>query len=118
MNSEQFSDLVVTALEEVKAQDIVKLDVKELTTVTDYMIVASGTSSRHVKALADAVAEKSREAGQRPAGVEGEAGGSGNSTISKNCGPCGLNPDKRLPPTASGTQTMSDGHAYSPACSW
>jgi ribosome-associated protein len=75
MNSEQLSDLVVAALEDVKAQDIVRLDVKGLTSVTDYMIVASGTSSRHVKALADAVADKSREAGHRPAGIEGEAGG-------------------------------------------
>ena len=54
MNSEQLSELVVDALESVKGQDIVKLDVRELTTVTDYMVVASGTSSRHVKALADA----------------------------------------------------------------
>ena len=74
MNSEQLCELVVDALEEVKARDIVKLDVRELTTVTDYMIVASGTSNRHVKALADAVAEKSREAGHRPVGIEGEDG--------------------------------------------
>ncbi|MCH8071450.1 MAG: ribosome silencing factor [Proteobacteria bacterium] len=74
MNSEQLCDLVVAALEEVKAKDIVKLDVRELTTVTDYMIVASGTSNRHVKALADAVAEKARKAGHRPAGIEGEDG--------------------------------------------
>jgi ribosome-associated protein len=74
MNSEQLCDLVIDALEEVKAKDIVKLDVRELTTVTDYMIVASGTSNRHVKALADAVAEKSRAAGHRPSGIEGEAG--------------------------------------------
>ena len=46
MNSEQLCDLVIDALEEVKAKDIVKLDVRELTTVTDYMIVASGTSNR------------------------------------------------------------------------
>ena len=75
MNSEQLCDLVVDALEEVKAKDIVRLDVRELTTVTDYMVVASGTSSRHVKALADAVADKAREAGHRPAGIEGEDGG-------------------------------------------
>jgi ribosome-associated protein len=75
MDSEKLSELVIAALEEVKAQDIVRLDVRDLTTVTDYMIVASGTSSRHVKALADAVADKSRAAGHRPAGVEGEAGG-------------------------------------------
>ena len=74
MNSIQLSDLVVDALEEVKAKDIVKLDVRKLTTVTDYMIVASGTSNRHVKALADAVAEKSRQAGHRPLGIEGENG--------------------------------------------
>ncbi len=74
MNSKKLSDLVVEALEEVKARDIVKLDVRKLTTVTDYMIVASGTSNRHVKALADAVAEKSRRAGQRPLGIEGENG--------------------------------------------
>ncbi len=72
MNSKQLSDLVVDALEEVKARDIVKLDVRDLTTVTDYMVVASGTSNRHVKALADAVAEKSRKAGHRPLGIEGE----------------------------------------------
>ena len=74
MNSKQLSDLVVDALEEVKAKDIVKLDVRKLTTVTDYMIVASGTSNRHVKAVADAVAEKSRQAGHRPLGIEGENG--------------------------------------------
>jgi len=71
LNSEQLSDLVVNALEEVKARDIVRLDVRDLTTVTDYMIVASGTSNRHVKALADAVSEKSREAGHKPVGIEG-----------------------------------------------
>lgn len=74
MNSKQLSDLVVNALEEVKAKNIVKLDVRNLTTVTDYMIVASGTSNRHVKALAVAVADKSREAGHRPVGVEGAEG--------------------------------------------
>lgn len=75
MNSEQLSELVVEALEDVKGVDIVKLDVRDLTTVTDYMVVASGTSNRHVKALADAVAEKAREAGHRPTGIEGEEGG-------------------------------------------
>ncbi len=74
MNSEQLSELVVDALEEIKAQDIIKLDVSDMTTVTDYMVVASGTSNRHVKALADNVAEKAKEAGHRPAGIEGEEG--------------------------------------------
>lgn len=75
MNSEQLSTLVVDALEDVKARDIVCLDVRDLTSVTDYMVVASGTSNRHVKALVDNVAEKASAAGHRPLGVEGEEGG-------------------------------------------
>lgn len=72
MNSEQLSVLVIDALEDIKAQDIVKLDVRDMTTVTDYMIIASGTSNRHVQALVDNVAEKAKQAGHGPIGVEGE----------------------------------------------
>ena len=75
MNSEQLKDLVVEVLEDVKAKDIVELDVRDMTTVTDYMIVASGTSTRHVQALVDNVIEKATEAGCKPIGVEGENGG-------------------------------------------
>ncbi|MDH3481203.1 MAG: ribosome silencing factor [Gammaproteobacteria bacterium] len=75
MNSDELTDLVIGALEDVKARDIVKLEVRDMTTVTDYMIIASGTSSRHVKALVDNVAEQAKEAGHRPIGVEGEDGG-------------------------------------------
>ena len=75
MNSEQLCNLVVAALDDVKAHDIVKLDVRDMTTVTDYMVIASGTSSRHVKALVDRVAERASAAGHKPIGVEGEAGG-------------------------------------------
>ena len=75
MNSEQLSDLVVDALDEIKGLDIVKLDVRDMTTVTDFMVLASGTSSRHVQALVDNVAEKAKEAGHKPIGVEGEEGG-------------------------------------------
>jgi ribosome-associated protein len=75
MNSEALTDLVIDALDDVKAKDIVRIDVRDLTTVTDFMVVASGTSNRHVKALVDNVAEKAREAGHRPIGVEGEEGG-------------------------------------------
>lgn len=75
MNGEQLSRLVVAALGDVKGLDIVRLDVRDMTSVTDYMILASGTSKRHVQALADNVARKARAAGHRPAGVEGEDGG-------------------------------------------
>ena len=75
MNSEALTDLVVDALDDVKAKDIVRLDVRDMTTVTDYMVVASGTSNRHVKALVDNVAEKAKEAGHKAIGIEGEEGG-------------------------------------------
>lgn len=75
MNSEKLTNLVIDALDDVKALNIVKLDVRDMTTVTDYMVVASGTSSRHVKALVDNVIKKAKEAGHRPVGVEGEEAG-------------------------------------------
>ncbi len=75
MNSEQLSALVIDALDDTKATDIAWLDVRDMTSVTDYMIVASGTSNRHVRALAENAADKAREAGYRPIGIEGEEGG-------------------------------------------
>ena len=75
MNSEQLSDFVVKALDDGKGQNIVKLDVRKMTSVTDFMIVAGGTSSRHVQALVEDVAVKAKEANHKPLGVEGEEGG-------------------------------------------
>ena len=75
MNSKQLTDLVVDALDDIKAQDVTRLDVRDMTTVTDYMVIASGTSNRHVQALAENVAEKAKAAGHRPIGIEGEEGG-------------------------------------------
>ena len=60
------------ALEDLKAQESVVLDVRELSSVMDWLIVASGTSSRHVKSLSDSVIMKAKEQGVRPIGVEGE----------------------------------------------
>lgn len=65
----------VAALEDIKASDIVVLNVKKLTSMADYMIIASGESSRQVKALARNVADKLREAGAEIVGVEGEESG-------------------------------------------
>ena len=62
MNSEELSDLVVDALEDIKALDIIKLDVRDMTTVTDWMIVGSGTSSRHVQSLVDNVSDCAKAA--------------------------------------------------------
>ena len=72
MDTEQLTELVVDALEDVKAQDIQILDVRGKTSVTDVMVIASGTSSRQVKSLADRVVERAKENGVRPLGVEGE----------------------------------------------
>lgn len=74
MNSEQLSELVIDVLDDMKGLDIVRLDVRKLTTVTDFMVVASGTSNRHVKALADTVYDKAKEVGHKPSGVEGAEG--------------------------------------------
>ena len=66
MNSEELCELVVEALEEIKGLDIIKLNVSDMTTVTDWMIVASGNSSRHVQALIDNVSDRAKAAGHRP----------------------------------------------------
>ncbi|GAA4651954.1 ribosome silencing factor [Kistimonas scapharcae] len=72
MGSEQLRDLVVDAIEEMKGNDIKVLDVRGLTSVTDFMIIASGTSNRHVKSLADNVVERCKANQIRPIGVEGD----------------------------------------------
>ncbi len=72
MEIEELKNLVIEALEDVKATDIQVIDVRDKTTVTDVMIVASGNTSRQVRALVNSVAEKAKQAGQKPFGVEGE----------------------------------------------
>lgn len=72
MQLEVLQQLIVNALEEVKAQDIRVLDVRGMASFTDLMVVASGASTRQVKALADKVIEKCTAVGVRPLGVEGE----------------------------------------------
>ena len=67
--------IVLDALEEVKGKDIVTLDVTSLTGVMDTMIVASGSSNRQVKALANTVIEDAKKAGFQPMGVEGMESG-------------------------------------------
>ena len=64
--------VVHEALEDVKAKDILAIDVSLISNVADAIVIASGTSTRHIKALADNVAEEARKAGFRPLGVEGE----------------------------------------------
>jgi len=73
MSSDQtLLSVVIDALEEMKANNVTHLDVRELTSVADDMVLASGTSTRHVKALADNVLERVKAAGYAPLGTEGE----------------------------------------------
>lgn len=69
------TDIAIAALEDMKAVNVKVLDVRELTDVTDTMIVATGTSDRHVKSIAGRLLERCRQAGHRPYGVEGEREG-------------------------------------------
>jgi ribosome silencing factor RsfS/YbeB/iojap len=68
-------DIVLHALADMKAVDVKALDVRGLTDFTDTMVVASGTSDRHVKSIADRVVQRCKEAGFRPYGMEGERDG-------------------------------------------
>lgn len=71
MELEQLRELVVHTLDDMKAKDIVVLDVRDKTSITDYMVIASGTSDRHVKAIAETLAFRAKEAGEPPLGSEG-----------------------------------------------
>lgn len=73
--SDTFTNLVLDALDDMKALDPVVIDVRALSSVMDFLVVASGTSTRHVKSLADNVILKAKEGGMRPIGVEGESVG-------------------------------------------
>ena len=64
--------IIVDALADMKALDIKVLDVRGLTDIADAMIIASGTSDRHVHSVAQRVVEKTKAAGFRPHGVEGQ----------------------------------------------
>ena len=64
--------LVLSALDDMKALEIKVLDVRGLTDVADTMIIASGTSDRHVRSVAQKVVEKTKAAGFRPHGIEGQ----------------------------------------------
>lgn len=71
MKTSPLAKLVLHAIEDIKGLDIRILDVAALTTITDHMVICTGTSNRHVKSIADNVVARAKEAGYRPIGVEG-----------------------------------------------
>ena len=70
MELKKLHDLVIESLEDVKGKDMTTLDMRGKIDITDLMIIASGTSDRHVQALADNVVEKAKKAGATIIGVE------------------------------------------------
>ncbi len=75
MQLDELKALVINALDELKAVELTALDVRERASFTDCMIIASGLSSRQVRAMADKVVETCRQVGIRPFGMEGEQEG-------------------------------------------
>ena len=75
MNIEQLQALVINALEDMKAQDTQLFDTMHLTALFDRLVIVSGTSNRHTKALAASVRDKVRTAGENVLSVEGEQTG-------------------------------------------
>ena len=72
VNTATLRKTVIAALEDLKAKDIREIDVRGKTSIADLLVIASGTSARHVKSIADEVVKFAKEAGVMPLGVEGE----------------------------------------------
>lgn len=73
--SDKLQKLIQTSLQDTKGQDIRIVDVTKLSDVMDTLIIATGTSSRHVKSLANNAIEDGKKQGFRPIGIEGMDGG-------------------------------------------
>lgn len=71
-DSDRLLEIVLTALDDMKGVDVRVIDVRDLTSITDRMVIVSGTSTRHVKALAENVALQAKQHGYKPLGIEGE----------------------------------------------
>ena len=71
----ELNAIITTALDDMKAANVRVLDVRGVTDIADTMVIASGTSDRHVRSIADRVVESAKKAGFRPIGVEGAGDG-------------------------------------------
>jgi ribosome-associated protein len=72
LSFDQLKELVITALEDFKAIDIQIIDVSKQNPLTELFVIASGSSSRHVKSMAENLVMKAKAAGCPPLGVEGQ----------------------------------------------
>lgn len=72
MQGKILQQFVVDKIDDLKAQDIISLDVQGKSSITDYMVICTGTSTRHVSSIADNLVQESRAVGVTPMGVEGQ----------------------------------------------
>lgn len=72
MQREELKEFLADKADDMKAQDIVTLDVIGKSSVTDYMVICTGTSKRHVASIADNVATEAKNIGLTPYGIDGE----------------------------------------------
>ena len=74
-NISDLKEIVISTLDLNKAQDIVTIDLKDKSSMADYMIIASGTSSRHIQSLSEQVLEKLKNNGVKDSKIEGKESG-------------------------------------------
>ena len=75
LQDKELHDFLFNHVDDMKAENITTVDVRDKSSITDFMIVCTGTSKRHVSSIASNVSDKAREAGLIPYGVDGEAEG-------------------------------------------
>ncbi|GLT16781.1 ribosomal silencing factor RsfS [Vibrio zhanjiangensis] len=75
MQFEELNEFLVDKADDMKAQQIQTLDVKGKSSITDFMIICTGTSKRHVNSIAEHVAKESKNAGFEPLGINGDTEG-------------------------------------------
>ncbi len=72
MQVNEIKNIAINALDDAKALNIKCLDVKDISTIADHMLIASGTSKRHVRSVAENLVVKIKKSGMQPIGTEGE----------------------------------------------
>ncbi|MEI7950239.1 MAG: ribosome silencing factor [Gammaproteobacteria bacterium] len=74
MKAKKLRDFVETAVADMKGQNVVIMDIQKMSSIADYMLVVTGTSSRHVRSIADEVEKRCKDKGVTIRGMEGQEG--------------------------------------------